>query len=422
MAPAAEVIGAASDAEAEEEDDELRALAPSAPSAPWPAGVPIEALVRALFDRLAREAAAEARREAAAVRQWRIKAGSVQKRNRRQTYLDGRQRRFWERRARRFAERCIARRSLAGLGADAAYSIIAMQHFLDLDIVDCDLAEEKRRSADEYRDGINTQFLLDATRGRYVVGGQVFHYATDTSESEEAFVERLLIAIRAMVPPGLLEPLTTAMSQSGLAALERASLSATRLAVCGGAQDVEYVLDVTSDTLVTLKLQVVRHGFRGYLPVHDDLDGPSGSGGGARCSASGASAIVGGDEEPLSCDAGSRTRKAATVTFAGREVDVLELQEELDILSGGARLPQSDFKMQLNFDKARGTLWRKMAVGSQVAASFSAFAKGLVPRISRGCSACAAGICWPCRRLASHRDVRSPPMKPGPAPAVAQAP
>ena len=88
------------------------------------------------------------------------------------------------------------------------------------------------------------------------------------------------------------------MSQSGLAALERASLCSA--AVSGGTQEVEYWHEADPENTegVLVKLQVCKKGFTEYILASSE------------------------DPSPLSCDSGSMVRKAATVCFSiNGEVD-----------------------------------------------------------------------------------------------------
>ena len=125
---------------------------------------------------------------------------------------------------------------------EVLHSALAMQHFLDLDAADAGLPRESRLPEDLYiyTDGINDHIVVDAPRCRYVLTGGAFHFMdASTSETSEAFVARLVAGVRCVVPAGLLAAVTTTMSRSGLAALERAS--PCNAAVCGGSQHVEFI-------------------------------------------------------------------------------------------------------------------------------------------------------------------------------------
>jgi len=279
----------------------------------WPHAFSASELIDAWFESLS--VAAEAER----VRLLQLGGrDTVARRNRRDIYLDPFKLGEWRERAHRFLER---RADIAqALSTEALYSAVAMQHLLDLDAVDSALPPEDRCSEDGYSDGVNGQFLLDAPRGRYTVGGEVFHFATaqaEHAEDEEAFVERLLAAVRRVSPPALLAWVTTTMSQSGLAALERATLC--RLAVSRGAQVVDYTLEERDAGLhqgVLVTLQVNRRGFSEY--VIDAMD----------------------EMSPLPCDpTASCLLKTATVSFdTSGNIDVTDIVERVEIRHGGQLL------------------------------------------------------------------------------------
>mmetsp|Transcript_103026 Transcript_103026/g.322375 ORF Transcript_103026/g.322375 Transcript_103026/m.322375 type:complete len:389 (+) Transcript_103026:139-1305(+) len=308
---------------ADEELEELRNLA--TPELPWPHELPAAelpgALVRAVFGSLAAEAEAELQRVSKLPPQA-LASDTVAKQNRREAYLNPQRRRHWESRARLFLERRPD--VVRALSTEALYSALMMQHLLELDAADPDLPAAERCSEDAFEDGINSQFLLDATRGRFVVEGEVFHFAeAEADESEEALLERTVGAVRQVVlqhgGSRLLEWVTTAMSQSGIAAVERAGLC--RAAVSGGCAQVDYRLDEDPERKdgLLVRLQTRRQGFREYL-----LDAP------------GASEE---DAAPLSCASSSSLQKTATVSYGpGGEVDVLDFREDVHIRRGGEML------------------------------------------------------------------------------------
>lgn len=340
------VIGATS-AEGADSADELERLTAAVPERrPWPHAVVAEELVAALFGRLADAAQSE---QDYVLR--RGQADPAHKRNRRQTYLDPRQRADWEARSRQY----LVRRGdvVDALTTEALYSALGAQHYLELDIAELTLPPESRRSRDTFQDGINDQLRLDASRGRYNLAGELFHYAgTDDEDTDRCFTERLLAAVRRLTPEALLPQVSTALSQSGIAALERGSLCSA--AMSGGEQDVDYMLDVlpaspnghvpeqpqsptpmsaspvcheasasqgcvgaARKAVLKVTMQVRWHGFRAYiLPWGDDA-------------------------EPIPSDVESSVRKAATlVFFSDGSADVIDLVEEIDIRCGGKRVPR----------------------------------------------------------------------------------
>lgn len=279
-------------------------------------------LIDALFDSLSARAAAERDRTS------RLNLHeSTAKRNLRETYLDSTKRLEWEQRAQSF----LARREdiACALSTETLYSAIAMQHYLDLDAVDVHLSPDLRRSEDSYRGGISQQFLVDATRAFYSVAGEVFRFGTgEAHETETEFLRRLVSRLRLFTPEALLASVTNAMSQSGLAALERASLCSA--AVSGGSQEVEYrhQVDPENKECVLVTVQVCKKGFREYILASSE------------------------DPAPVSCDAGSFVRKAATIVFCiNGDIDVVNLTEEIEISLDGKMLSLLDLcdKIPISF-------------------------------------------------------------------------
>jgi len=292
--------------------------AAAAASSPAPAALSETALLDAVFARLL----AAAKEEHAAVARERLR-DSRAKRNRRETYLVAQTRSKWRTRSRRFLQR--RRDLLSTLPPAARYGAIFLQHLLEVDASDALLPEHSRRFEDSFTESVSDQFLLDATRGRYEVEGEVFHFAESAAdEPESAFLERLLMALRRLVPAALLPCVSMAMSQSGLAALERASLCAA--AVSGGRQDVSYALceDPEQPGGLLVTMQVHRHGFREYVVdsmavlVDDDDD----------------------DDGPRPCDsATSSVRKAATLCYAAAGVVDVVAFEVVEIRHRGQLVP-----------------------------------------------------------------------------------
>lgn len=304
-----ETLGAA-----DEELTEMQALTSSSSTRPRAEPALVRELLGTVFDRLADEATAERGRAARLGHQT-----SAAKWNRQETYLDKGKRLEWCGRVQTFIER--RGDVTAGCSRSALYALAMMQHLQDLDAQDPELPHEQRCSEDGYVDGVNSQFMLDAARGHYVVDGEVFDFAEATGgETEEAFISRLLARVRLGTPPPLLPRVTAALSQSGQAALERACLC--RVVVAGGEQRVEYTHAVRVDgggpPVVVVKLRSSRLGFAEYLLDGDD------------------------DAEPFPCDRKrSFVRKSATVEFGSSgDVDVVEVEEQCELWSrDGRQLP-----------------------------------------------------------------------------------
>lgn len=166
------------------------------------------------------------------------------------------------------------------LDAAALRDLIGVQHYLDLDLEDLTLPSAERRSEDTFTgaDGdVCDQMLLDAPRSLFVVDGQVFDFAAemrasgvdsqrDVGEVEKrrrAFCDRLVAAVRqALGGCGpLLRAISTSMSQSGLANVERAC-EAPQVIVSGGEQNARYELQsLSGDGPWDLTLSIHKHGF-----------------------------------------------------------------------------------------------------------------------------------------------------------------
>jgi len=315
MQPQPTVIGA-SDVDL----GELQGL--TAKSQSWPHQCSVDELVATLFGCLADLAANEEQKVVA------TKRDTTAKQNRRNAYLELEKRCFWEAQSQKFLR--IRSDVVHTLPLDALYCAVAMQHLLALDAMDMHLSADQRCSDDAYTEGVSDQFLLDATRGRYSVDGRLFHYAeSHEQETEKTFMARLLDAVGTLVPSEMLPCVSSAMSQSGLAALERSSMCS--IAVSGGIQDVDYMLAPNSDELggVLVKLQVFRKGFTAYMK-DENVD------------------------EPLSCDSASSIRKAATVTYGvDGTVHVIDFMEEINVLQGGELLPLETLFRPVSFRQAR---------------------------------------------------------------------
>lgn len=276
-------------------------------------------LIDALFEQLLAAAEAES-----SFFQLQPSRDSATKRNRRAKYLEPSQRVVWRNRSIMFLERCWSQ--LHSMPIEAIYIALAMQHYLDLDNIDMKLPSGTRCSSDFYTDGLNNQFLLDASRARFTINGQVFHFAEASQcEAEAAFVARLVAALRDAVPSKLLGCVTLVMSQSGLAALERASLCL--VAVSGGMQLVDYKLQSLpmQPSCIMVSVQMLRKGFREYLLIDPSSQESI-------------------NDIPHRSDAESLLQKGATISFGPEgDVDVVEIHEQVEIYWKGRLLPSKTF-------------------------------------------------------------------------------
>ncbi|CAK0902267.1 unnamed protein product, partial [Prorocentrum cordatum] len=228
-------------------------------------------------------------------------------------------------------------------GDVALHDLVAVQHYLDMDLEDLQLPEAERRNRDSFAKGglVSEQMLLDAPRATLVVDGEQYNFAeycerawyegaTSSSsrplaadraagppegaaaaaeaadalhaaasaadqaasapraaaasapqapfeeraprlaEHDEgirgAFLEEVTAAVMRSLarhgepPPLLVRAVTSAMSQSGLASVERACFS-SQVVVSGGAQRVTYALQAREDGAWDVTLSVRKHGF-----------------------------------------------------------------------------------------------------------------------------------------------------------------
>lgn len=156
---------------------------------------------------------------------------------------------------------------------------IALHHFLWVDLDDLYLEPEARRSEDVFA-GLSgnmcEQFLLDVTRSVFSVDDQVFEFAKEihnrsvelgsheTEKLKTYFSDRVSVAVEKCLGknvPQLARAVTIAMSQSGLANLERACL-APQVAVSGGEQQLRFALrSVAPEGPWDLDLSVRKAGF-----------------------------------------------------------------------------------------------------------------------------------------------------------------
>lgn len=316
-----------------------------------------EQLLAAVFDRLT---------DAAKEEQQCVAQGMVHdtnaKKNRRETYLNRAERGTWVNRSRSYLSR--RRQAVGDASSTKLYSMVFLQHLLELDAADADLPVNLRCFEDTYTKGISDQFLLDAGRSRFTVEGDVFYFVdSPPTEKERVFVDRLVAAVRgATSSPALLAHATSLMSQSSLASLERACLC--NAAVCGGSLDIDYGLrrDPAQPEGLLMTLQVHKQGFREYL--------------------AGTDAEV--DDGPRSCDRGSVLRKSATVALIGHgELEVVDLEEEVHIVEEGEEVPNEIICQPIVAPRRSGRgdhLWLQSSM------------------------ACAAGAFRRCRRHDDERD------------------
>lgn len=135
----------------------------------------------------------------------------------------------------------------------ALQDIMAVQHFIDMDIEDLFAPQTAQRHYDNFggaNGDISEQFLLDAPRSSLKIGGRRFNFMTRLSRQpaaaredpgqvqalRQAFladITRALLRTLGESPaPALVRAVTSVMSQSGLASVERACYSSQVISGC----------------------------------------------------------------------------------------------------------------------------------------------------------------------------------------------
>jgi len=176
-----------------------------------------------------------------------------------------------------------AQRRKDGLGFEALSDVVAMQHFIQVDVEDLSLPEPSRRSEDTFRGpggNVCDQFLLDAPRSKYYIEGVEMDLSEESrgrglaqaeSENMQAeFCDRLVAVVQrclgADAPPNLMRAVSSSMSQSGVASMERATSSRgePQVAVSGGDQKTWYSLRAVEEAegrAWDLEMMVRKTGF-----------------------------------------------------------------------------------------------------------------------------------------------------------------
>eukprot|EP00929_Paragymnodinium_shiwhaense_P049288 TRINITY_DN24870_c0_g1_i3.p1 TRINITY_DN24870_c0_g1~~TRINITY_DN24870_c0_g1_i3.p1 ORF type:complete len:832 (+),score=187.78 TRINITY_DN24870_c0_g1_i3:32-2497(+) len=301
----------------------------------------LDEAIRSFYERMKEEQLQDRRRrEAASVEQ------SAARRNRQNLYIDAAKRQKAEAASRAFAakqEEWYLEGSEKRLTAESLASRLALQHFMAVDLEDLSLPAESRLSNDAFdcqHEDVNEQFIKDATRSDYCICGQEFSYAGERLEgnsgvgvAEESsaqmqqrsseFTARLVSALRSGLgqrpAPLMLRSVSSLMSQSGMAHLERAC-SSPAVAVSGGAQKVRYELSSSGENSWEIRLTLSKSGFSQAVVYEKEK----------------------GDVSPktvAACSSESRIAKSCTVRlgFGGAtssvvDVDVLDMEDTLCLI------------------------------------------------------------------------------------------
>ncbi|CAE7022254.1 nipblb [Symbiodinium natans] len=249
----------------------------------------VDQAVRQLFEGLFREASEKQRQRAALG----IQATGA-KANREALYLDREHRDRWEKLARSFLERALERMQ-ASEAADVSQlrRHAALQHFLEVDVADLYLPPHKRCSEDTYMDeplqDVCVQFLMDVTRGVYVVQGvrydfeaelvksglDVEHQSLEVESLKETFAFNVAVDVRRQLAESdaghmgqrcsnqLVQAATALLTQSGLANIERAC--GDHIIVSGGDQELFFELKQGPPRCWDLVLSCKKSNFTSFM-------------------------------------------------------------------------------------------------------------------------------------------------------------
>lgn len=226
------------------------------------------------------------------------------------------------------------------VGDVALHDLVAVQHYIDLDIEDLSLPANEKRNSDAFAgpDGnICEPFLQDAARcSSIAVDGRKFsfhsrcsrHGITAQKNPEEvrklrqAFMDDLANAVvkslskKGQANPLLVRAVTSAMSQSGLASVERACYS-SQVIVSGGEQNVRYKLVAREDDCWDVTLSVKKVSFDQCIICSQFFEDPA----------------------TVPCNPKSSVSKACTIRFSAPagtnsiRADVIKLRKEMCLVN-----------------------------------------------------------------------------------------
>jgi len=198
------------------------------------------------------------------------------------------------------------------------------------------------------------------------------HDPAEVDRLHQAFVERLLFAVQTCLgrhtSPELLRAVTTYMSQSGLANVERAC-GDPQVAVSGGDQLVQYALEPTANADMCawdLELTVRKFGFEQCIVSWGDSDEAA-------------------DPSPASCSSKSSITKSCRIRFLAHgeearvEADVLELIKDVQVLDERGRPLVNTLHGRL---RRTGLLRRALMLGASFVAHVCDRCPGRKPRVT----------------------------------------
>eukprot|EP00444_Apocalathium_aciculiferum_P005765 CAMPEP_0183406914 /NCGR_PEP_ID=MMETSP0370-20130417/16968_1 /TAXON_ID=268820 /ORGANISM="Peridinium aciculiferum, Strain PAER-2" /LENGTH=468 /DNA_ID=CAMNT_0025589193 /DNA_START=1 /DNA_END=1407 /DNA_ORIENTATION=+ len=181
------------------------------------------------------------------------------------------------------------------LSAQELRARIALHHHVYVDVEDLGLPTGQRRSDDTFTEqGVSHQLLLDAGRSDFILpGGLELSFrqeveATGTSLEQHslevehmlrAFEDRLVTALLRCLGSGapfvLVQAISRAMSQSGMANLERAC-QGPQIVVSGGEQSLRYELVQVSTRAWEVRTTLRKYRFEQFVVVDEaGLDEPA---------------------------------------------------------------------------------------------------------------------------------------------------
>eukprot|EP00439_Symbiodinium_sp_Y106_P080145 s1297_g18.t3 len=233
--------------------------------------------------------------------------------------------------------------------------LLAMQHFLWIDLADLDADPAARCSEDRFTGPENSvceQLLLDAPRELFVIDGVEYDFAStvrgqsdvngnDLELMKSDFCDQVVSAISRCLGAQrkqLMRAVTSALSQSGLAHLEAAS-AALQVAVSGGEQDVRFELrSLSADGPWEVELYVRKANFHQCIVY----ESPSGSM---------PEAAEAAESSPRTCSPSSFFTKSCRIRYSDTCLQLHDEHQSDD--NSRARMSPADAMAVLSFEVYR---------------------------------------------------------------------
>jgi len=255
-----------------------------------------EAVVAALFEELRERHAIEIEQ----LKQLGKQVSSARL-NRSRLYLDDRHREAAMAASRKHlashSEWLGLREGSKALKSEDLHARVTLQHLTAVDVEDLELPEEARRSCDRFtEDGIAEQFLLDSGRSVFILAGEEQNFISEMEarcanreedpvaverlqrDFEQRLVSALIRALGGRPQRPMVQSISRAMSQSGMANMERAC-KGPQIVVSGGEQSLRYELVGIGLDTWEVRASLWKGCFEDFVVVEDrgiDCEDPSG--------------------------------------------------------------------------------------------------------------------------------------------------